>query len=321
MRVRIASCQYRLPYVTTPYLLSASQFDKYQARAALHARTHMHAHACNTAARLPSRFQLPYNEGGAMPPYEPGTPQLAFADGFQGLVRSVVLNLPTATQPRSAVFSSACFKHCTSNMGAFWGVRVDDVSLAAYLRAWYFDAPSLLATAGGKQALGLPAGVPAQRIEACIGFGCGQCHSRVAVGGPPLPPAHTASLLAPGPGSAPSLMGGIDEVGASSGAMLAQAEAQAPRRLRTMGRNATAREAGRSAASQTRLKEHAAMVVAAAALVLCCAGCGGGGGGGGGGAEAATARGGCVGCAEAPCMRTHVGSRARASHRAPMQQL
>jgi hypothetical protein len=255
--------------VTTPYLLSASQFDKYQ---------------------------LPYNEGGTMPPYLPGTPQLAFADGFQGLVRSVVLNLPTPTQPRSAVYSSACFKHCTSNMGAFWGVKVDDVSLKDYLQSWYFDAPSVLATAGGKQALGLPAGVPAQRIEACIGFGCGQCHSRIPVGGPPLPPAHTASLLAPGPGGAPAALGGM---GMSGGALLAQAEAEAPRRVRFGGggggKNATAAAAGprgRSAARETRLQEHAALVGIAAALVLCCACCAGGGGGGG--AEVAKAHGGCV---------------------------
>ena len=92
--------QYRIPFMTTPYLMSASQFDKYQ---------------------------LPYNEGGN-PPYLPGTPQLAFADGFQGLVRSVVLNMPTASQPGSAVYSSACFKHCTSTLGSFWGVV-----LAAFL--------------------------------------------------------------------------------------------------------------------------------------------------------------------------------------------
>ena len=101
--------QYRLPYVQTPYLLSASQFDK---------------------------FQLPYNEG-SNPPYAPG-PNLTYALTFQAAVRTVMLNLPTAAQPRSAVYSSACYKHCTSTLayGAFWGVKVGDVSLKEYLAAW-----------------------------------------------------------------------------------------------------------------------------------------------------------------------------------------
>ena len=158
--------QYRLPFVETPYLVSASQFDKYQ---------------------------LPYNEGG-MPPYNPS--QLEYAASFQDAVRTVMLNLPTSSQPRSAVFSSACFKHCTSSLawGSFWGVKVGQVSLRDYLGAWYFGGglPSNL-TAG---AASLPPGLSKQHIEACSGFGCGQCHrkpSQVAPA-PPLPPAYTLSL-------------------------------------------------------------------------------------------------------------------------------
>jgi len=79
--------QYRLPFVRTPYVLSASQFDK---------------------------FQLSYNEGGT-PPYTGAN--LSYADAFQQVVRSVVLSLPVeSTQPRSAVYSSACYKHCTSTL-------------------------------------------------------------------------------------------------------------------------------------------------------------------------------------------------------------
>ena len=177
--------EYRAPFLTTPFALSASQFDKYQ---------------------------LPYDEGTS-PPYGPGSEQLAFADSFQGTVRGIMAKLPTAAQGGSIVFSSACFKHCTSDISSFWGVRVADVSLKDYAAAWYFgpqttagDARDALAAVaagatGGKAlqavprdaltkllpgataaaverslAASLPPGVPPQVIEACTGFGCGQCH-------------------------------------------------------------------------------------------------------------------------------------------------
>ena len=156
--------QFRLPFVQTPYLLSASQFDKYQ---------------------------LSYNEGG-LPPYYGAN--LSYADRFQSAVRSVVLDLPVrGSQPRSAVYSSACFKHCTSSLawGAFWGVRVANVSLMKYLGDWYFGAAPPSSTSAGAAVL-LP-GVSAQHIEACTGFGCGQCHNRRYAIAPPLPPAYSAS--------------------------------------------------------------------------------------------------------------------------------
>lgn len=92
---------------------------------------------------LPSRSHLPfaclpplrrYNEGG-MPPYL--GENLSFANSFQQVVRDVALNLPTKAQPRSAVYSSACFLHCTSTLawGAFWGVKVDGLALKDYLGA------------------------------------------------------------------------------------------------------------------------------------------------------------------------------------------
>ena len=157
--------QYRLPFVETPYLMSASQFDKYQ---------------------------LPYNEGGN-PPYVGAN--LSYANAFQTAVRSVVLDLPTASQPRSAVYSSACFKHCTSTLawGSFWGVRVDGVSLKDYLGAWYFGGGA--PTAANAGAASLPPSLGKQRIEACNGFGCGQCHAKVTPAAPPLPPAYTGSLV------------------------------------------------------------------------------------------------------------------------------
>ena len=166
--------QYRLPFVATPYLLSASQFDKYQ---------------------------LPYNEG-ANPPYT--GPALAYADQFQEVVRGVVLNLPTRQQPNSAVYSSACFRHCTSVIGSFWGVRINGLSLKNYLADWYFgsDVPAYdvqSGAVGNAPPESLPVSISAQRIESCTGFNCGQCHARhLAAPQPPLPPAYTVPSPPPG---------------------------------------------------------------------------------------------------------------------------
>jgi hypothetical protein len=163
--------QYRMPFLRVPYLLSASQFD---------------------------RYQLPYDLD-AWPPYD--APQLAYAAGFQADVRAIVLTLPDAAQPRSAVFSSACFKHCTSNLDAFWGVRVGALNLKDYLSLWYFgtDAPhagAAIAAAGASA--GLPAGVATRHIEDCTGFGCGQCHNRSAGGAEgAAQPAAAAPVAAP----------------------------------------------------------------------------------------------------------------------------
>jgi hypothetical protein len=163
-----------MPFIKTPYLMSASQFDA---------------------------FQLPYNEGGAKPPYigAAGT----YANAFQTITRDVMLQLPTTQQAGSAVFSSACFKHCVCTIGAFWGVRVNGKSLSHYLGAWYFGtdmhwpqwAPQTLPPVAAPGTSLLPAGVTSQWIEACGGFGtglngCGECHSRTPSRAPPLPPAY-----------------------------------------------------------------------------------------------------------------------------------
>ena len=138
--------QYRLPFLKTPYLLSASQFDKYQ---------------------------LSYNEA-ASPPYTGDA--LTYADGFQSTVRGVLAGLPTPQQAGSAVFSTACFKHCTSDIGDFWGVKIGHISLKTWMAAWLTGQ--------------LP---QPQLVEPCTGFGCGQCHSK------PAPGAVTLAGLYPSP--------------------------------------------------------------------------------------------------------------------------
>jgi hypothetical protein len=162
-----------VPFTRTPYLISASQFDL---------------------------FQLPYNEGALPPPHGLYTgAALSYANAFQRGVRAVVLDLPTATQAGSAVYSSACFKHCVTMIGSFWGVRINGMNLKDYLALWYFGstdpATHVNPAFGGALTTGLPAGTSDQRIEACLGFGCGECHSKQASAAPPLPPAYTTSLL------------------------------------------------------------------------------------------------------------------------------
>lgn len=140
--------QYRIQFVETPYLLSASQFDHYQ---------------------------LPYDMG-SMPPWN--ETQLEYADSFQVAVRDVVTFLPLAHQPGSAVFSSACFRHCTSNTGDFYGIYVGPYNLKDYLALWYYGSNEPLAQEEAGADPSPPVGWEDQHIEDCTGFGCGECHGR-----------------------------------------------------------------------------------------------------------------------------------------------
>ena len=187
--------QYRMPFVRTPYLISgaclaclpskprpnspfeASQFDK---------------------------FQLPYNEGGN-PPWNGSA--LAYADTFQLVVRGVMSALPTPAQPYSAVFSSACLRHCVSQLADFWDVRIGTQSLKSWLSLWYFGVEdsgsqtSEIDSAGVKA--GLPFGTSPRLIEPCTGFGCGQCTNRTLR--PGYPSAATNFYSTPQPASASAL--------------------------------------------------------------------------------------------------------------------
>ena len=115
-----------------------------------------------------------------------------------------MLNLPTRQQPNSAVYSTACFRHCTSVIGSFWGVRINGLSLKNYLADWYFgsDVPAMDVQPGAVANAppeSLPVGISPQRIESCTGFNCGQCHARaLAAPQPPLPPAYTVPSPPPG---------------------------------------------------------------------------------------------------------------------------
>jgi hypothetical protein len=151
---------FRLPTVHTQWLASAPQFDA---------------------------DQLVYDVGSP-PPYTGA--QLSYADIFQRNVRSAVMQLPSAQQGGSAVYSSACFGRCTSVSGQFGQVTVDGISLKEYLGDWYF---------GG------PLGNRPQVVEACAGFGCGACRAPPGdvAPAPPLPPARAGLYAPPGPVPSP----------------------------------------------------------------------------------------------------------------------
>ena len=167
--------QYRMPLLQTPYLLNAAQDDK---------------------------FELPWNIGGSTPAgydvqsWHPD--QVAYAQAFGPYVKRVIDTLPVVpAQKASAVFSTACFRHCVSDSALFWNVAVSPTSIenppAAALRVaaashkrvtsaslaaempislrdvaelWYFGRSS-------RQA-------PMRYVQNCTGFRCGQCTSKVA---------------------------------------------------------------------------------------------------------------------------------------------
>lgn len=201
--------QYRLPFVKTPFLVSASQFDKYQ---------------------------LSYNEN-SNPPWSGDS--LTYANAFQSTVRQVLAGIPTVQQPYSAVFSTACFKHCTSDIGDFWGVKIGRISLKTWLEAWLQDS--------------LP---QARLVENCLGFGCGQCHAKPGANATTLADLYSPPPPSPPPPSPPRSIFGRHKtapaaaaaaahataVGASAGAAVVSptsvAAAPSPRSaLRQVGRN------------------------------------------------------------------------------------
>ena len=144
--------QWRMPLLQTPYMLNAAQDDK---------------------------FELPYNLGGNTPlgynvaGWHPD--QAAYANAFGPQVLAVVNTLPTSAQKKSAVFSTACFRHCVTDSAAFWNVGIAQaatkrgppalpISLATASNAWYFGkVPS-----------------PFRVVQQCTGFRCGDCSTKLA---------------------------------------------------------------------------------------------------------------------------------------------
>ena len=135
----------RLPFVQLPFLLSVSQFNA---------------------------AQLRFGEGSG-PPYH--DVQAEYADQFQTAVRTTVSTLPNKLQRNSAVYSSACYVNCTTTTDKWWQLRVGPYALKDFFSLWYFGTNLAAAASVAPLSATLPLGVPPQLIEACEGFGCGQC--------------------------------------------------------------------------------------------------------------------------------------------------
>lgn len=115
---------------------------------------------------------MPYNEGGVNPPYDAA--QQAYAETFQAAVLTALAPLPTAAQPKSGIYSAACFHHCVTQETDFWGIKVNNISFKDVAAEWFFDAVA-----------------PIHLVEHCTGFRCGKCRShRKDPGAPPDPKSH-----------------------------------------------------------------------------------------------------------------------------------
>ena len=166
--------QYRMPLLQTPYILNAAQDDK---------------------------FELPWNIGGTtnagydVQAWHPA--QLAYATAFGPLVKRVIDTLPVLpAQKGSAVFSTACFRHCVSDSALFWNVAVapasiEDPSSAALHAAAKSSGkrvsastqaalmPISLRDAAEMWYFGKP-GRTMRYVQNCTGFRCGQCTTKSA---------------------------------------------------------------------------------------------------------------------------------------------
>lgn len=99
--------------------------------------------------------------------------QLAYAEAFGPAIQAVIATLPAVGQEKSAVFSSACFRHCVTDSAAFWNVAVvpppsakgkasPPISLRDTAQEWFFGRPPQ----------------PLRVVAACTGFRCGNCSTR-----------------------------------------------------------------------------------------------------------------------------------------------
>ena len=59
-------------------------------------------------------------------------------NNFQLAMRNVLQQLPTASQPNSAIFSSTCSAHCTSGGADFWSITVGGESMASLMASWWY---------------------------------------------------------------------------------------------------------------------------------------------------------------------------------------
>ena len=153
---KCAMGQFRMPFISQPYVLNAAQFDA---------------------------FQLSYDVGNTPPAGWNATLQ-SYALQYQQATRAALQPLPTFLQPNSSVFSAACFKHCLTDSSAMWAIKIAGLgapvpaprqnvySLRDMLFSWMdgaYKVPGIKAPVTGPP--------PAQAADTCTGFRCGVCRA------------------------------------------------------------------------------------------------------------------------------------------------
>ncbi len=73
---------------------------------------------------------------------------IADAQTFGPMVKEVIDTLPAPSQRASAVFSTACFRHCVTDTAAFWNVAVAPSTLERARRRSGAEPPVSLRDAG-----------------------------------------------------------------------------------------------------------------------------------------------------------------------------
>jgi len=176
--------QYRMPTLSTPYIMNAAADD---------------------------RFQLSWNVGGnstlGFTPAHWNSTERAYADAFATAMSAVIAGLPTSAQTAtgSAVFSTACFRHCVTADAAFWNVAISPASLETGSGAGLVEPSGAPVSLRDAVRAWLDGKAPSRTVQACTGFRCGRCTTKLALavkGGytlpspPPAPPAASAPEMA-----------------------------------------------------------------------------------------------------------------------------
>ncbi len=100
---------YRLPFIQTPYFMTAAQFDA---------------------------FQIMYDTNNLDSEYCCETPsEEQYVEQFQTATLALFQQLPSSV----TIFSSACLVHCLSSNDDFYQFTVNGVSLMTAMQEWYFD--------------------------------------------------------------------------------------------------------------------------------------------------------------------------------------
>jgi hypothetical protein len=232
-----------MPFITTPYIMQASQLDTFQ-------------------------IEININAAGDMLP--PTTPaQFGFASRFQAAEKAVIAGLPTPTQTGSAVFSPACFHHCVTDAAGFWNLHIGTQSFRDVFASWFLSgvAPQHVvdactgwrcgtcstkhSTKGGKLKPGHGLNSPAAVVAREVAAGNTSADAPPAPGHPDPWGWSPASQAAADPLPAACAAAGLTPTTAPAPAAAPSAAPAAPGTVAATGAPASTRAAASAAAAST----------------------------------------------------------------------